>query len=349
MKVLLLTHSYGNDGAAVMLCHTASYWARELGWQVDALCWGRMAEVHGERLAALGIGCVAAVTERDGYDFVLINTIADARFIDELYRFLPLILWVHEGNSIIDNLNVPVATLRRWFFRARRVVFQSDWQAGSVFRSFIHDLPAERVRVVANGLPAIEVAQRSGPLATPPRIVCVGQVCGRKRQGDLALAVAALARKQDVACTLVGDATGLEFIEAGRRNVMSEHPAIRMTGGMPRPDTLALVAASDIFVLPSGDESQPLAPLEAAWLGVPVVLADLAVYRHVGWRDGENCLMFRLGDTAALEQCLARLIAEPILHARLAAQGRAFAAGFGMARFLDEMTQVATGLVAGTA
>jgi len=37
MKILVLTHSYGANGAAAILKSTLQYWANNLGWQIDTL------------------------------------------------------------------------------------------------------------------------------------------------------------------------------------------------------------------------------------------------------------------------------------------------------------------------
>ena len=62
--------------------------------------------------------------------------------------------------------------------------------------------------------------------------------------------------------------------------------------------------SADAFCLPSGDESQPIAPLEAAALGVPVLLTDLEPYADT-WKHGVNCLLNPPGDAQVLQWNLA--------------------------------------------
>jgi glycosyltransferase involved in cell wall biosynthesis len=286
------------------------------------------------------------VSASDGYDVALVNTLLDAFHAEGLGRLLPVVLWIHEGRFGLINNPAPIRSLRRWFGSAQRIVFQSEYQSGSVFRSFVFDLPEERVVIVPNGLPQQPKPALPACSSLARRIICVGSINGRKRQGDLARAVLALVDRHDIECEFVGDAEHIDNLGAADVALMTGHPGLRLSGGLSSSETLTRVSAAEVLVLPSSDESQPLAPLEAAQLGVPVVLADLEVYRHLGWRNGENCLCYPLGDVAALAACLERVLADPALAARLAEGGRRFAARFSVDDFFDRMTAVVEGLFA---
>jgi glycosyltransferase involved in cell wall biosynthesis len=87
-----------------------------------------------------------------------------------------------------------------------------------------------------------------------------------------------------------------------------------------RPDVPALLAASDVFVLPSLFEGTPLALLEAMAAGKPVVASAIAGTDEIV-EDGETGLLFPAGDAIALANALRRLVAQPGLRAELAAAG----------------------------
>jgi glycosyltransferase involved in cell wall biosynthesis len=77
-----------------------------------------------------------------------------------------------------------------------------------------------------------------------------------------------------------------------------------------RNDPLALLEASDIFVLPSLFEGLPRALLEAMALAKPVVATDIGGSREVV-RHEETGLIVAPRDAEALAQSLSRLVASP--------------------------------------
>lgn len=94
----------------------------------------------------------------------------------------------------------------------------------------------------------------------------------------------------------------------------------RFTGYVP--DVLAAFNAFDIFIFPSYEENQGIVILEAAAVGVPILVRDIPAYR--GWLvDGENCLKAKNdGEFAA---CLKRLLADGVLRSALSENARALA------------------------
>lgn len=90
---------------------------------------------------------------------------------------------------------------------------------------------------------------------------------------------------------------------------------------------LAILAATDVFVLASHHEGFPLSVMEALGAGVPVVVARVGEPPHVV-RDGVDCLLVAPGDGAGLATALRSLVTDPVKRARLAAS-----AGEGGGRF----------------
>jgi glycosyltransferase involved in cell wall biosynthesis len=115
---------------------------------------------------------------------------------------------------------------------------------------------------------------------------------------------------------------------------------LRWSGSLPHAATLERIAAADLLCLPSADESFALAPMEAAALGVPVLLTRLPVYPHIGWRDGENCLQYRPGDLRGLEEQIRRLAADAALRERLARHGRKLAGKYPLEKTLRTLSGV---------
>jgi 1,2-diacylglycerol-3-alpha-glucose alpha-1,2-glucosyltransferase len=87
-------------------------------------------------------------------------------------------------------------------------------------------------------------------------------------------------------------------------------------------DILGALNSLDIFVFPSREENQGMAILEAAAVGLPILVRDLPAYE--GWLvHDRNCLIAK--EEAEFEQYLRLLLADDALRARLAVGARSLA------------------------
>src|SRR5438876_5313392 len=139
MKVLVATHSYSGNGAAVMLLAVLEHWIHELGWTVDVLL-DVDREVPAD-LAKIGANIFSTAVPEE-YDFALVNTLVSAHFLEQLGSRVPTVLWVHEGETVLWSSQWVPAQWRRLFGLPKRVIFQGPWQSEAVFRSFLIGLPS---------------------------------------------------------------------------------------------------------------------------------------------------------------------------------------------------------------
>ena len=91
-----------------------------------------------------------------------------------------------------------------------------------------------------------------------------------------------------------------------------------------RHDIAAILAASDVFCLPSHFEGLPMSIIEAMLTGLPVVATDIRGPREQV-RDGETGLLVPPMTDAPLAEALSRLAGDPALRARMGAAGQAMA------------------------
>ncbi|HWX48259.1 MAG TPA: glycosyltransferase family 4 protein [Roseomonas sp.] len=99
-------------------------------------------------------------------------------------------------------------------------------------------------------------------------------------------------------------------------------PRLRRLGY--REDVARILAAADVFCLPSHFEGLPMSVIEAMLTGLPVVATDIRGPREQV-RDGETGFLVPPGTVEPLALALRRLAGDPALRARLGATGRALA------------------------
>jgi len=88
-----------------------------------------------------------------------------------------------------------------------------------------------------------------------------------------------------------------------------------------RADVAAILAAADIFVLPSHFEGLPMSVIEAMLCGLPVVATDIRGPREQVL-PGVTGLLVRPGSVAPLAAALNRLAGDPAERQEMAAAGR---------------------------
>ena len=104
------------------------------------------------------------------------------------------------------------------------------------------------------------------------------------------------------------------------RAELTDDPRVHLTGFVS--DTVTAYAAMDIFTLPTYREGFPNAPLEAAAMGLPTVVSDIAPCREA-IQDNVTGSCFSVGDTTELKRTLRRYLADATLRRDHGAAGRA--------------------------
>ncbi len=219
---------------------------------------------------------------------------------------------VHTEHSVWSSHRMPTRLLNRLTFgRNNAVIAVSDAVAAEIHGS--------NVRVIRNGIDVETVRADAArglesPIPDAPRYVCVGHL--RHRKG-----VDVLLR----ASHFIPDARGVVVGEgedaASLRTLRAELGApVELLGN--RPDARAIIAAADVFVVPSRTEGTPLALLEAMALERPIVATAVGGLPELLTND-ENALLVPPESPAALAGAIVRLLGDRDLAERLGAAARA--------------------------
>lgn len=343
MRVLVVTHSYGQNGAATIMKAVLSYWAKSKGWTIWARVAGKTPAPVRQELRDLGIVPIESMEGLGKVDFVLVNTLIDYRLVDHFYGKVPIAFWIHEGTSALGSWPGTPRQMIETMSRANLLMFDSGWQSECVFKSFIHHLPAERIKVVSCAIEDVPPwpCEQPDPLTDRYEIVCIGTVYGRKRQLDLAKAIVNLSSTYPIHCTFIGDLAASETLGPQVHQYLTQFPEqLTWTGQIDAHQKHELICRSNLGCFPSGDETFGLAQVEFAAYQKPVIMAALPVYQYIGWRHGVNCLMFQAGHVGQIERAIERLMQDQALAGKLAKGGYALSQQFRMPPFLDRITDV---------
>lgn len=107
----------------------------------------------------------------------------------------------------------------------------------------------------------------------------------------------------------VGDGSSRRDLEQAARRLGLDERVI-FYGAAPHSEVPALLAASDIFALPSVVEGMPLAILEAMAAGLPVIATSVGAVPQI-IQDGQSGLIVPPGDSDALANALLHVINTP--------------------------------------
>jgi 2-deoxystreptamine N-acetyl-D-glucosaminyltransferase/2-deoxystreptamine glucosyltransferase len=289
-------------------------------------CWSVRAASLAQRLAARA----DLVHAHLGEDIAVLPIAAAAA----ARRRIPLVVTVHNSvahtlvptdrrSRLVKRLGGPLET---WALpRAAAVVTLTER-----LRAVLAEAGADpaRVHVIPSGFREWEYA--AGPVADPfpaagrPRVGFVGRLAAQK---DVRTLVRAAARLESPArVVLTGDGPDRAALEAEVAR-LGLRDRVVFTGFVAHPRVAAVLAHTDVLVLPSRYEELGSVLLETIRAGVPIVASDTGGIPEVV-RDGENGLLCPPGDSASFAEAIDALLADGRLRRRMGAAGRARAHAF---------------------
>jgi glycosyltransferase involved in cell wall biosynthesis len=225
----------------------------------------------------------------------------------------------HNWPSRRLSMRLYAAVDRRLLREFHRVAAVSASVADKLLRS---GFPRERLEVIPNGInfERFAVARRgSAPRNSRRRVGFVGRFVDAKGGASLLRA----------ARTVLQRHPETEFIFAGDGPKRSEWEDLAVQSGIAsnvrflgvRNNMPEVYASLDMFVLPSGEEATPLCLLEAMAAGVPVIATPVGGVPTI-IPSSDVGLLVEPGNEAALAEALLRMLGDPALASRIAANGQ---------------------------
>jgi glycosyltransferase involved in cell wall biosynthesis len=187
-----------------------------------------------------------------------------------------------------------------------------------------------KLTTIKNALPP-DVEARIARLAkarlgrrTGRQAVAIGRLAEQKNYPVL---IRAAVHMPDVVVRIVGDGSEGPALKALAAE-LGVTDRVQFLGFHPRTETLEILAGGDVFVQPSLFEGHSLALIEAAKLGMPLVVSDAQVQiEGVTGPDGALCgVVVGLHDDRSLAREILRLLDNPVHYAAAVSQATALGA-----------------------
>jgi len=206
-------------------------------------------------------------------------------------------------------------------------------------------VPVGGARIISQGIPLerFPVKAHPGSVGRPARLLYAGQLHAYKGVHTVLAAVDRLARERGadaIELSVVGDGP-----DAYRRRLEDDAhrcaARVALVGWCPHDEMPLVYRQHDVFVFPSEwQEPFGLTHLEAMASGLPVVSTNDGGHGEFLEHD-RNALVFPKGDAEALAAQVRRLLDEPALAVRLAAEARAqVEREFSVARYAASLEEL---------
>jgi glycosyltransferase involved in cell wall biosynthesis len=204
--------------------------------------------------------------------------------------------------------------IERVFSRTDRIIAVSDEVARAVQAT--SRVPPEHITTIPNGVEPNPYRAEKDRMAlrrsldlplNRPVVASVGRLIHLKGYQHLEAALALIPSERRPLTLFIGDGPDRSELES-RAAVLGLSDDVRFLGY--RRDVAAVLAASDLFVLPSLWEGLPLSLLEAMSAGLPVVVTSVGGNAEVV-EEGKSGLLIPPRDEPALANAITSLLENP--------------------------------------
>jgi glycosyltransferase involved in cell wall biosynthesis len=192
-------------------------------------------------------------------------------------------------------------------------------------------IAADKMHVIGAGVDVARVGQGNGrlirerySLGDDPVLLALGRQSELKRLDTVIEAMPHIwAQQPNARLLLAGARTNYSDQLDGLITALppAQQAKIHINNDFPESEKPDLLAAADLLVHPSGNESFGIVFVEAWAAGKPVIGADVGALASL-IADGQDGLLFRYGDAVSLAEQVLTLLAQPGMGAALGAAGR---------------------------
>jgi glycosyltransferase involved in cell wall biosynthesis len=205
-------------------------------------------------------------------------------------------------------------------------VITTQYRANQAFQR-ADGAPEDKLRIIPNGIDAAKLAAiPRDATPRPPTVLMIGRIVPIK---DIRTFIMAVALLKDLVPNVVAIIIGPEnedpeYAASCRQLVhqLGTETSIELLGRVP--DVLKYLLAADVLALSSISEAQPIAMLEAAATGLPIVSTDVGSCREIieGFDgdpvDGCGGIVVEPCNPKAMAEALATILLDDAMRSQMA-------------------------------
>jgi glycosyltransferase involved in cell wall biosynthesis/GT2 family glycosyltransferase len=264
------------------------------------------------------------------FDVVVANTIASWPAVEAAHQAkIPVLWYIHETKVAVRLIN-QISEIRAALLHATSIVTPSRSAA-----QVLDGLTRARIEVLPYGIPELEIVARQ-PDGKKVSFVALGSFEPRKGEDILIEAIHKLHRttRAKTSFHLAGRILDQQFFKKIRSR-SSGLKNVQFTVALGHDEALSLLSKSDVLIVPSRDETMPIAILEAASLGKAIISCDVGGIKE--WiHDELNGLLVPPENPEALAEAITRCARDPALVRQLGTTARhTFERHFTLDRFSE--------------
>jgi len=186
--------------------------------------------------------------------------------------------------------------------------------------------PEQRITVVYNGVDQscfnggvdASIMRKELGIGDEPLVVTASRLIKRKSPNLLISAFATVLKAVPDAKLVIAGSGREEGRLSRQIKDLNIANSVFLVGELPKDKVAQLMAAADVFALPSKIESFGLSLLEASAIGVPVVSSNSGGVPEV-FQDGFNALLYPPGDENAMAKAIIRVLQDKELARTISA------------------------------
>jgi len=237
---------------------------------------------------------------------------------------LPFSFTAHAKDIFQDTVNRKM--LEEKLSAARFVITVTEFNRRFLTSSF-PSVPAEKIRVLYNGINLDFFNYEPGGKREKNLILCIGRLVPKKGFPDLLEACAVLKSKQTpFECVIIGQGEEEAALEA-KRQELGLSDCVTFAGPKTQAEVLPYLKRASLLALPctvdadGNQDALPTVLLEALGTGCPAVSTTVSGIPEIV-DSGVNGLLVPSGNPSALAEAIEKILISPELAARFAREGR---------------------------
>ena len=314
-KIILISHDFAVAGAEISLLQIAKILNVKNEIEVYSLDSGPLIDEYNK----IGIKCTIINKALNLYDYILnffdaklviVNTVIPSIFVDIFERYkIPYIWLIREGSNIPEYYNKSYK-LKETICKSKNIYATSEYAKNYIDKNF-----NQNVKVLHNYVPDLFKDKKfihKKILKEKLSFSIVGYIDKRKAQDICIKAFNDLPQNLKDKCQLniIGNIKNInnsylkDYYEVTKNKKM-----FNWTGLLTDEIKQKYFQETDVFIVPSLDESCSRIVLEAMMLGKPVIIsknvgAKYMITTETGW-------IVETGDIKSLTDCVASIIRNP--------------------------------------